>query len=158
MESNKDEALRALAIAQRKRDAGDVAAARKFATKSLALFATPEAERLLASLDKMPESSSASTASFSAASGSEAHSSASGARHRTKEPPPQEKKREYTQENITVVKRVRACKATQYYEILDLKRECEEGEVKKAYRRVRRLLAALRLAIETCTARAGVTS
>jgi preprotein translocase subunit Sec63 len=35
-----------------------------------------------------------------------------------------------------VVKRVRACKVTEYYEILAVKRECDEADVKKAYRKV----------------------
>ena len=46
-------------------------------------------------------------------------------------------KKSYTPENLAVVKRVRACKATEYYEILSLKRDCEEADVKKAYRKVR---------------------
>jgi len=35
-----------------------------------------------------------------------------------------------------VVKRVRACKVTEYYEILAVERECEEADIKKAYRKV----------------------
>ncbi len=46
-------------------------------------------------------------------------------------------KREYTAEQISVVKRVRACKVTEYYEILSVHKTCEEGDVKKAYRKVR---------------------
>jgi len=34
------------------------------------------------------------------------------------------------------VKRVRSCKATDYYEILAVKRDCEDGEIKKAYRKL----------------------
>ena len=37
------------------------------------------------------------------------------------------------------MKRVRACKVTEYYEILSVKRDCEEVEIKKAYRKVRTL-------------------
>jgi hypothetical protein len=44
--------------------------------------------------------------------------------------------REYTAENLAVVERVRACKVTEYYEILAVKRECDEADVKKAYRKV----------------------
>jgi DnaJ family protein B protein 12 len=47
-----------------------------------------------------------------------------------------EEKREYTAENLAVVKRVRACKVTEYYEILAVKRECDEADVKKAYRKL----------------------
>ncbi|EAU90500.2 endoplasmic reticulum protein [Coprinopsis cinerea okayama7 len=45
-------------------------------------------------------------------------------------------KREYTQEQLSVVKRVRACKVTEYYEILSVKRDCEDAEIKKAYRKL----------------------
>ncbi|KAI0033931.1 hypothetical protein K488DRAFT_46628 [Vararia minispora EC-137] len=133
MESNKDEALRALALAQRKRDTGDVVGARKLANKSLALFATPEAQRFL---DSLPDSSSSSSFTAASSTASEPHPSAAGARHRTKEKEAPEKKREYTAENVAVVKRVRACRVTEYYGILDLKRDCEESDVKKAYRKL----------------------
>ncbi|KAG5219888.1 J domain-containing protein [Salix suchowensis] len=78
------------------------------------------------------------------------HPSASGARHRHTAAPSSSgssksngtaggmngDKRDYTPEQHSVVKRVRACKVTEYYEILDLKKDCEEAEIKKAYRKV----------------------
>jgi DnaJ family protein B protein 12 len=45
-------------------------------------------------------------------------------------------KRDYTPEQRDIVKRVRSCKVTDYYEILSVKKDCEEVEVKKAYRKV----------------------
>ncbi|KZT71982.1 DnaJ-domain-containing protein [Daedalea quercina L-15889] len=165
MESNKDEALKCLAIAQRRRDSGDLAGARRFCQKSLALFSTPKATKLLemlesdiASGDSAEASSSSSSAGPSSnsssgepfASATEAHPSASGARHRhtnsTAGTGPkangsaargaEEKKRDYTPEQAAVVKRVRACKVTEYYEILSVKRDCEDVEIKKAYRKL----------------------
>ncbi|KAG8854944.1 hypothetical protein FRB91_002922 [Serendipita sp. 411] len=47
-----------------------------------------------------------------------------------------DEKREYTPEQLAVVKRIRKCKVTEYYEILSLQKDCEEGEVKKAYRKL----------------------
>jgi DnaJ homolog subfamily B member 12 len=47
-----------------------------------------------------------------------------------------DEKREYTAEQLAVVKRIRKCKATQYYEIMSLQKDCEEADVKKAYRKV----------------------
>ncbi|KAF6761611.1 endoplasmic reticulum protein [Ephemerocybe angulata] len=44
--------------------------------------------------------------------------------------------REYTPEQHAVVKRVRACKVTEYYEILSVKKDCEEVDIKKAYRKL----------------------
>ncbi|KAI0305867.1 hypothetical protein B0F90DRAFT_1873329 [Multifurca ochricompacta] len=160
MESNKDEALRCLLISQKHRAAGNLSSARKFAQKSLALFSTPEAAKLLELIDSeaAPSSSSASSAGSSSptsskstgtnptsfTSATETHTSASGTKRRhapstdpsvsqsngTKE------KREYTAENLAVVKRVRGCKVTEYYEILAVKRDCDEAEVKKAYRKL----------------------
>ncbi|OCH87519.1 DnaJ-domain-containing protein [Obba rivulosa] len=166
MESNKDEALKCVVIAQRHRTAGNLPSARRFLLKSLSLFKTPEAEKLLgvveSELASSPETSSTAGSSASTSSGetftssAEAHPSAAGARHRhapsasdsgaeKKEKgkaangsaggaPP--KKRDYTPEQAEVVKRVRACKVTEYYEILSLKRECEEADIKRAYRKL----------------------
>lgn len=148
MESNKDEALRCLAIARKHHEAGNMPSARKFCQKSIALFETPQALQLLASINASPSSSSGSTSTSSAA---EEHPSAGGTKHRH----PQRsastngnaqpngtaggiggEKREYTAEQGDVVRRVRACKVTDYYEILALKRDCEDADIKKAYRKV----------------------
>jgi DnaJ family protein B protein 12 len=47
-----------------------------------------------------------------------------------------DEKREYTAEQLTIVKRIRKCKVTEYYEILSLKKDCDESDIKKAYRKV----------------------
>ena len=149
MEGNKDEALRCLSIAQKHRNAENYTSARKFIQKSLALFATPEAEKL-AQIIESEASASTSTSKgaeeTAKATGTEQHPSAGGTHHRhpnsSKSGPGEgsssgsEKKRVYTPDQLSVVKRVRACKATEYYEILGLKKDCEEGDVKKAYRKV----------------------
>ncbi|EIW79395.1 DnaJ-domain-containing protein [Coniophora puteana RWD-64-598 SS2] len=167
MESNKDEALRCLAIAQRYRDSGNFSAARKFCQKSNSLFATPEAAGLLDSIERAsaaadsstsngsatpePSTSSSSASSRSQPAGSssatETHPSAGGAKHRHAPSSSSAttngtaggmggEKREYTAEQVAVVKRVRGCKVTEYYEILGVKKECEEAEIKKAYRKL----------------------
>jgi DnaJ family protein B protein 12 len=146
MEGNKDEALRCIAIAQKHKDAGNYASARKFCQKSLSLFETPEAQRLLASIDKLSAAGDSETPQTSS-TGAEAHPSASGSKHRHPAASSSSSasgtssglggdKREYTQENVAVVKRVRGCKVTEYYEILSISKDCDESEVKKAYRKV----------------------
>ena len=158
MESNKDEALRCLHISQKHRTAGNLSSARKFAQKSLALFSTPEAVKLLELIDSEAASSSSSRSSggssYSAStttdptsftSATETHPSASGTKHRSAPSAAKsasrststKEKREYTAENLAVVKRVRACTVTEYYEILEVKKDCDEADVKKAYRKVR---------------------
>ncbi|KAJ8482606.1 hypothetical protein ONZ51_g5250 [Trametes cubensis] len=157
MESNKDEALKCLAIAQKHRSAGNYASAKRFCQKSLTLFSTSEAVKLLEIIEveyRESEASGSAAAGSSGAEGrtsaAEAHPSAAGARQRhTGESSKAEgkakangdasgpqKKRDYTPENAAVVRRVLNCKATEYYEILELKRDCDEGDVKKAYRRL----------------------
>ncbi|KAH9967240.1 hypothetical protein BC827DRAFT_1123530 [Russula dissimulans] len=156
MESNRDEALRCLHISQKHRAAGNLSSARKFVQKSLALFSTPEAVKLLEVIDSEVSSSSSSASSAGSASSAsastnptsftsatETHPSASGAKHRNAPSAAEstsqtstKEKREYTAENLAVVKRVRACKVTEYYEILAVKRDCDEAEVKKAYRKL----------------------
>lgn len=157
MESNKDEALRCLHISQKHRTAGNLSSARKFAQKSLALFSTPQAVKLLELIDSEVASSSSSRSSggssstastatdpTSFTSATETHPSASGTKHRstpsTAQPASRststKEKREYTTENLAVVKRVRTCKVTEYYEILEVKKDCDEADVKKAYRKV----------------------
>jgi DnaJ homolog subfamily B member 12 len=150
MESNKEEALRCLAIAQRHRDSGNLPSARKFCQKSINLFSTPEAEKFLEFIDRIDSPSSRPEASTSNGNGkpfsssTETHPSAAGVKHRHTESTAANgtaggsggEKREYTPEQHAVVKRVRACKVTEYYEILSVKRDCEEADVKKAYRKV----------------------
>ncbi|KAI6041307.1 hypothetical protein EDC04DRAFT_3060130 [Pisolithus marmoratus] len=147
MESNKDEALKCLAIAQKHRDAGNFSAARKFARKSISLFATPEAEKLLESIEAAAAGAGSSSGDAANANGSytqasssatQTHPSAAGSKQRNTDTAGAtgKEKREYTVEQLKVVKRVKACKITEYYEILELKRDCGETEIKKAYRKL----------------------
>ncbi|KAF9151312.1 hypothetical protein BG015_006834 [Linnemannia schmuckeri] len=70
MEVNKDEAQRCMDIARRHLNSGNYSSARKFATKSIALFPTPEAKAFLTRVDKEESTSSpasnASSSTFSA--------------------------------------------------------------------------------------------
>ena len=142
MESNKDEAFRCLGIARKHHDAGNIPSARKFCLKSIALFETPEAVTLLASINAGTSSSeSTSTATDSGKSARQRHVH----EPTTTAPRPNGtaggaggEKRDYTPEQGAVVKRVRSCKVTEYYEILALKRDCDEADIKKAYRKVSR--------------------
>lgn len=149
MEGNKDEAIKCLSIAQKYRDAGNLPSARKFTQKSINLFSTPEAVKLLESIIAAEATSSTgagpSTANGNAQSSSsstETHPSASGTRLRNTGSANGTAggmggdKREFTTEQVNVVKRVKACKVTEYYEILSIKKDCEEAEIKKAYRKV----------------------
>lgn len=148
MEGNKDEALRCLGIARKHLSAGNIPSARKFCLKSKALFDTPQAGRVLEEIETAESSGPSSSQTSSTNTQTEEHPSAAGMRNR--HPGGVEKenanggtaggmggeKREYTPEQHAVVKRVRACKVTAYYEILEVKKDCSEGDIKKAYRKV----------------------
>ncbi|KAJ7812606.1 hypothetical protein B0H13DRAFT_1666143 [Mycena leptocephala] len=152
MESNREEATRCLAIAQKHFSAANYPSARKFAQKSISLFETPQAVRLLASINTAAaaESANGNGAEPSTSTSTETHPSAAGAKHRNVNGAGSSsngkgngtaggiggEKREYTAEQATVVRRVRGCKVTEYYEILSVKRDCEEAEIKKAYRKL----------------------
>ncbi|KIK48316.1 hypothetical protein CY34DRAFT_72264 [Suillus luteus UH-Slu-Lm8-n1] len=153
MEGNKDEAIKCLSIAQKYKDAGNFPSARKFCQKSINLFSTPEAAKLLGSIEAAEASGSSSSSAGAgpstsngnaqaSSSSTETHPSASGAKHRSTGSANGTaggmggEKREFTAEQLKVVKRVKACKVTEYYEILSVKKDCEEAEIKKAYRKL----------------------
>ena len=146
MEVNKDEAIRCLAISQKHLEAGNFPSARKFCLKSISLYETPEARKLLDRIDGLASrpSSSSKTESTSK-SQAETHPSAAGMKHRSSSSKTNGNgtaggmggdNRDYTPEQAAVVKRVRSCKVTAYYEILAVKKDCDEAEIKKAYRKV----------------------
>lgn len=89
------------------------------------------------------EKSSEQSASSSKATGAESHPSASTTHSRSTggsapsggQPGP--RKATYTDDQVKLVRKVRTCKITEYYEILGLEKSCEEADVKKAYRKVR---------------------
>ncbi|KAG8717540.1 hypothetical protein FRC08_007269 [Ceratobasidium sp. 394] len=137
MDAEKEGALKSLKLAQKHLEGGNISEARRLADKSIRLYPTPEAKAFLASL---PDSSEAPPASATS-SGTEAHPSAGGAHIRkgkekadAGEASSGEKK--WTAEQAAIVKRVQSCGVTEYYEVLAISREADDGEVKKAYRKL----------------------
>jgi hypothetical protein len=144
--ANKDEAIKCLGLAQKYLENSNFSLAKKYANKSIGLFATPEASKLLNSITQR-EAAGASGETRSNTASMHTEESTAGTRHRhtshthgpsgssTKEKG-KERAREYTPQQATVVAQIRKCKVTEYYEILGLKKECDENDVKKAYRKV----------------------
>jgi DnaJ family protein B protein 12 len=143
-----DDAKKALDLARRKLEGGDIEGAIRFAKKSVALHSTvtgqsflKELEALKAEGGKAPsKSSSSSTSSFMNGGPSNwktnGKSAASATNLDKNKGPAGPSKREYTQEQAALVKRIRSCKVTQYYEILSLEKDCPEVSIKKAYRKL----------------------
>ncbi|KAG9128532.1 hypothetical protein FRC07_003421 [Ceratobasidium sp. 392] len=137
MDAEKEGALKSLKLAQKHLEGGNISEARRLADKSIRLYPTSEAKAFLASL---PDSSGASPAT-ARSSGTETHPSAAGAHNRkgkekANDGDASSGEKKWTAEQAAVVKRVRSCGATEYYEVLAISKEADDGEVKKAYRKL----------------------
>ncbi|ELU43413.1 endoplasmic reticulum protein [Rhizoctonia solani AG-1 IA] len=138
MEANRDDALKSLRLARKHFEGGNLSEARRLADKSISLFPTAEAKDFLATLASAPSPSGTPT-DPPKASGAEVHPSAGGAHSRkgkTKDQATNGSEKKWTPEQAAVVKRVRSCGATAYYEVLAIEKTADEGEVKKAYRKL----------------------
>ncbi|GAA5830905.1 hypothetical protein JCM3766R1_006169 [Sporobolomyces carnicolor] len=140
---NREEALRSLHIAQKHFDSENYPSSIRFAKKSISLFPTPQAQTLL---DKAEQLSATSSSSASASTtGSDATASSSeGVRQRKAEQSSTSQATNgsasasatWTPAQAAVVKRVKMCKVTSYYEILSLDKSCSDADIKKAYRKL----------------------
>lgn len=130
MDGNKEEAQRCLSIAQRHRSSSNLPSALKFARKSVTLFSTPQGEAMITIIEREIETGGSASgsnmpngtgATAGRASGVEEHVTSAHSRPGRAagggggEKP---KKREYTVQQMEVVKRVKGCKHHEYYEIL----------------------------------------
>lgn len=135
---NAEAAQQALDIARRHYDSGNIASGIRFAKKSIALGSSPEAVALLSKLERAEATGSSSATSASAGpSTASSRPTARASTTKSASPPAQEKARDFTPAQAALVKRVKACRVTQYYEILALEKGCSDSDVKKAYRKVR---------------------
>lgn len=137
-----DEAKKALDLARRKLEAGDLDGAIRFTKKSIALHDTTTAQSLLKelhALQKEGRSSNGSSTSFAGTTGSQRQANGAASPKAAAAAPAEastSSKRTYTPEQAAVVKRIRACKITEYYEILSVDKGCDDVVIKKAYRKL----------------------
>ncbi|XP_062561461.1 dnaJ homolog subfamily B member 12-like [Armigeres subalbatus] len=131
MEVNKDEARRCIDIALMAFKFGNMEKAQKFAEKSRRLFPLKEADDLIRIIRNLASSSTSKPKPTTPTSGDE------GTRRRTttKEKPQEPKLNvDYTQEQLDAVKRIKKCK--DFYEVLGVKKESTDSEIKKAYKKL----------------------
>ncbi|KAK4054275.1 Chaperone protein dnaJ [Microbotryomycetes sp. JL201] len=140
---NAEQALAALDIARRHYNASNYDAGIRFAKKSLSLHPTAEATTLLAKLEQglandgaEPSTSTASSTNPRAAADASSTAKPTQRPSAARDKPVDDKPRDFTPAQAATVKRVRACRVTQYYEILGLEKSCSDNDVKKAYRKV----------------------
>lgn len=127
--------LRCIEIAERHKSTNNIAGAIRFTKKAIALHPTASASALLAKLEKMEQNPTPSTSSSSSSNASGSKSTIPKA-STSKPIPIVEEKREFTPVQAALVKRVRSCKVSAYYEILGIEKGCDDAAVKKAYRKV----------------------
>lgn len=140
MDFLRDDALQALEKAKQKLKNGDVDSALRLAEKSLRITHTHEADEFLKLLERKNHTSTNSAGS------SKDHDQ--GMRNRHVKAQSTEKssingefssnnsKREFTKEQKKLVERIRKFKHIEYYEILDIKRDASDIEIKKAYKKL----------------------
>jgi DnaJ family protein B protein 12 len=150
MEGNKDDAAKCLRIGKGALDAGDRARAIKFLTKAKRLDPSLPIDDLLTSLLSPEDDSPASSSSSqppppppeTAAAGASEAAEADGLRerkHKGKKRGEEEEAtpaaREYTAEQLEVVRQVKK-HTRDYYQILGLEKDCSVEDVRKAYRKL----------------------
>ena len=135
-----EEARKALDLARKHDLGGNTDGALKWARKSVAIYSTPEATELVARLEVHGASGKASGGTAPEASGtSTATAPATGATKRNTAPASSgasEGKREYTEAQIQIVRRVKRA-GGDFYSVLDIEKSADENQVKKSYRKVR---------------------
>jgi len=126
---------------------GDVAGARRFALKAQSISggSGPQhvaAAHLLKELDALERDGGAvprpSASPSPAASTSSSAPTPSTSKAKPKADAEPRAPRAFTPLQEKTVKRIRACKPTAFYEILELERTCDDAAIKKAFRKVRR--------------------
>ncbi|XP_063708620.1 dnaJ homolog subfamily B member 12 [Culicoides brevitarsis] len=130
MDGNKDEAERCIEIAVKSLSEGKIERADKFLRKAESLYPTQRAKDLLAKLK-----ASAHTGAADGSNGTDegvhqrkrANSASRSAKAESAEP-------DYTNDQLEVVKKVKKCK--DYYEVLGVKKEATDSEIKKAYKKL----------------------
>ncbi|KAJ2794520.1 Chaperone protein dnaJ [Coemansia guatemalensis] len=141
MEVNRDEAARALLIAQNKWQSGDKAGALRLARKSHSLYPTDANKQLIEKYSAQEEKQTSETTGTTASkesSGSGGQTEKEGLRNRATakgtQKQQQQQQRIYTEDQVAAVRRVMS-KQSDYYGVLGVERTATEAEIKKAYRK-----------------------
>ncbi|XP_014371160.2 dnaJ homolog subfamily B member 14 [Papilio machaon] len=128
IECNKDDADRCIEIAQNALSAGNIEKAERFLLKAERLYPTTRAKELLSRLRAAGNAGAASKRS-------PPNSPSAEDVRRRKSPSDQPPQREYTQEQLEAVRRIKT-KCKDYYEILGVSKEATDSDIKKSYKKL----------------------
>ncbi|TIC14566.1 DnaJ-domain-containing protein [Wallemia mellicola] len=127
-----DDARKSLNLALSYYDKGNLQSALKFAKKSIRIERIQQAIDLIDDIEKKLANGETGTSTASSAQPNK-----DNLRNRQeKSQPKEEPSKGWTPAQQTLVKRVRSCKPTAYYEILALEKTCSDNDIKKAYRKL----------------------
>ncbi|EGF99840.1 uncharacterized protein MELLADRAFT_94057 [Melampsora larici-populina 98AG31] len=139
MDSNREEAQRSFKLAQ-SYERSDPIKSLKLARKSCSLFWSVEASELVKSLEKGKSTTTDSTSTSKETLRNRKQTTTTTTNSNNSAPKPSNsipnEPLSYKPAQLEIVKKIRKCKPTDYYEILELKRDCEDGQVKTAYRKL----------------------
>ncbi|KAN0055386.1 hypothetical protein ACTA71_008497 [Dictyostelium dimigraforme] len=133
MESNKEESIRCIDIAIKKYNEGNLEGCLKFLNKSISLYPNDRAKELLATYTSTTTTSSTSTETSTDGHGG-ISTKTTTTKTTTSETINESIKPKYTAEQVAAVKRIKACKS--FYEVLEIKKDANETDIKKAYRKI----------------------
>lgn len=134
MEVNKDEALRCLEISKKNYKEGNYEKALKFAKKSVSLFETEQGKKWIKELEANKGKTPTPKDSSEGIRNRKTNSASSSSSNISEESKPGLQNRSYSKEQLQDIERIRKCK--DYYEILGLKKDASDVELKKAYRKL----------------------
>lgn len=130
--ANKSESDKCIEIAKKSIKLNDYEKAIKFVNKSLRLNpSNEEAQALLDKIERLKQSSESSSASSSSNNNKQDTKSSNST---TNESTNSTSTKEYTQEQLDAVKRIKNCK--DFYEILGVPKTANENDLKKSYKKL----------------------
>lgn len=136
MSDSQVEGGKALALARKYDDQGDLSNAVKWCKKSIAIHSTPEAVALLTRLETKGVNGASSSKSSASTPPSHANGAAKSRTASASAQPEKKPERAYTKEQAAVVTRIKTA-GGDFYKVLSVEKTVDDNGIKKAYRKVR---------------------
>lgn len=131
-----EEARKAFELARKHDSSGNTDAALKWARKSVAIYSTPEATTLVTRLEKFGAQADPTSSGPSKAADPKSQTIYTSNTTKTTTSNTPGDKREYTEKQVEIVRRVKRA-GGDFYAVLEIEKSAQETDVKKSYRKVR---------------------